>query len=122
MMLGSLCLILGNQTLWLWAYAYTFGKASGILPAKPWSERVLANMGLERGLVLGVGLLLLGLILNGCLVGIWYRQHLGPLHVQTTMRWAIWGCTTMVVGAQIMFGSFFLTMLHMMDKPTNRNS
>jgi glycosyltransferase involved in cell wall biosynthesis len=121
MMLGSLCLILGNQTLWLWAYAYTFGKASGILPAKPWSERVLANMGLERGLILGGGLLLLGLILNGSLVGIWYGQHLGPLHVQTTMRWAIWGCTTMVVGAQIMFGSFFLTMLHMMDKPELKN-
>ena len=32
------------------------------------------------------------------------------------MRWAIWGCTTMVLGAQIMFGSFFLTMLNMMDK------
>jgi Glycosyl transferase family 2 len=117
MMLGSLCLVLGSQTLWLWAYAYTFGKSSGILPTTQWSERLLANMGLERGLIVGGLLLLLGLILNGCLVAIWYGQHLGPLHVQTTLRWAIWGCTTMVLGAQIMFGSFFLTMLHMIDKP-----
>jgi hypothetical protein len=122
MMLGSLCLILGNQTLWLWAYACTFGKASGILPHTSWSQRVLANMGLERGLILGGALLVLGLALNGYLVSIWYGEHLGPLHVQTTLRWAIWGCTTMVVGAQIMFGSFFLTMLHMMDKPEGRQS
>ena len=28
----------------------------------------------------------------------------------------------MVLGAQIMFGSFFLTMLHMMDKPEGQQA
>ena len=108
MMLGSLCLILGNQTLWLWAYACTFGKAIGILPPTSWSQRVLANMGLERGLILGGALLIVGLALNGYLVSIWYGEHLGPLRCAQYASLAIWGCTTMVVGAQIMFGSFFL--------------
>ena len=53
MMLGSLCLILGYQTLWLWAYANNSGKASGILPATKRSERILARMELERGLIVG---------------------------------------------------------------------
>ena len=116
MMLGSLCLILGNQTLWLWAYANKFGQATGLLPATKRTEKILAGMELERGLIVGGALLVLGLGLNAYLATIWYREHLGHLHIQTTMRWAIWGCTTMVVGAQIMFGSFFLTMLNMMDK------
>jgi hypothetical protein len=116
MMLGSLCLILGNQILWLWAYANKFGKASGLLPTTKRTEKILASMELERGLILGGALLLLGLGLNAYLVLIWYREHLGHLQIQTTMRWAIWGCTTMVLGAQIMFGSFFLTMLNMMDR------
>jgi hypothetical protein len=116
MMLGSLCLILGTQTLWLWAYAYTFGKTTEILPSTPWSERIVANLGLERALIVGAALLLLGLGLNGYLVVVWYGAHLGPLNVESTLRWAIWGCTTMVLGAQIMFGSFFLTMLGMLDK------
>ena len=115
-MLGSLCVILGTQTLWLWAYAYTFGKTTGILPTTPWSERIVANLGLERGLIVGAALLFLGLGLNGYLAVVWYGEHLGPLHVESTLRWAIWGCTTMVLGAQIMFGSFFLTMLRMLDK------
>jgi hypothetical protein len=122
MMLGSLFVILGTQTLWLWAYAYTFGKTTEILPSTPWSERIIANLGLERGLIVGAALLLLGLGLNGYLVVVWYGEHLGPLHVESTLRWAIWGCTTMVLGAQIMFGSFFLTMLRMLDKSEGQKS
>src|SRR5262249_7163753 len=111
-----------SQTLWLWAYASKFGQVSGILPTSKRTEEILAGMGLERGLILGTVLLLVGLGLNGYLAAIWFGEHLGHLNVQATLRWAIWGCTTMVLGAQIMFGSFFLTMLNMMDKSKNQKT
>ena len=34
MLLGSLCVLLGYQTLWMWAYAKVFGWTSGILPGR----------------------------------------------------------------------------------------
>jgi hypothetical protein len=111
MLLGSLCLLLGNQTLWLWAYARTYGQSNRILPATPISERLLAWLSLERCLRLGAVLLFTGLALNVWLVWQWYRSNLGPLDVQTTLRFALWGFTAMVLGGQTIYGSFFFSML-----------
>jgi glycosyltransferase involved in cell wall biosynthesis len=111
MLLGSLCLLLGNQTLWLWAYARAYGRSNRILPATPISERLLAYLSLERCLRLGAVLLITGLALNVWLVWQWYRSNLGPLDVQTTLRFALWGFTAMVLGGQTIYGSFFFSML-----------
>src|SRR5439155_20577221 len=40
MLLGSLAVILGYQTIWLWAYAKIHGWISGLLPAETCSKRV----------------------------------------------------------------------------------
>ena len=39
------------------------------------------------------------------------QRDLGPLDVRQTLRVALWGFTLMVVGAQVVFGSFFLGLL-----------
>jgi hypothetical protein len=111
LLLGSLATILGYQTLWLWAYARIHGWTSGMLPASTFSTRVFEVINLERGLIAGAGLLLAGIGLNVWLVLEWYGRDLGPLDVQTTMRYALWGFTTMVIGVQTIYGSFFLSML-----------
>jgi hypothetical protein len=113
MLLGALCTFLGYQTLWLWAYARIHGWTSGLLPPTTFSARVFEHLNLERGLFAGVVLLAIGLGLNGWLVSEWYGKNLGPLDVQTTMRYALWGFTTMVLGVQTIYGSFFLSMLGM---------
>jgi hypothetical protein len=111
MLLGSLCLLLGYQTLWLWAYARTFGFSNGILPASSITNRLWASFNLESCLLFGTTLLLTGVALNLWLVGQWYKSSLGPLDVQTTLRFALWGFTAMVLGVQTIYGSFFLSML-----------
>jgi hypothetical protein len=68
---------------------------------------------LERGLIAGVVLLLAGMCLNIWLVSHWVSQNLGHLEVQSTLRCAIWGLTTMVLGLQTIYTSFFLSMLGM---------
>jgi hypothetical protein len=42
------------------------------------------------------------------------------LEVQTTLRYALWGFTTMVLGMQTIYGSFFLSMLGMHPKSPGR--
>jgi hypothetical protein len=113
MLLGSLCVILGYQTLWMWACAKIYGWTSGILPAQTFSKGVFEHFYLERGLLFGAALLLTGLGLNGWLVYTWYGSQLGPLEVQTTLRCALWGFTTMVLGVQTIYGSFFVSMMSM---------
>jgi glycosyltransferase involved in cell wall biosynthesis len=113
MLFGALGVILGYQTLWLWAYAKIFGWTSGLLPANTFSRRLFVHVNLERGLLAGLALLLTGLGLNIWLVFSWLGHGLGQLEVQSTLRYALWGFTTMVVGVQTIYGSFFLSMLGM---------
>ncbi len=113
MLLGSLCVLLGYQTLWLWAFAKIFGWVIGFLPEKTFSENAFRWMTLERGLLVGFVLLAVGLGLNGWMLLDWFGSDFGPMPLEWTMRVLLWGCTTIVLGVQTIYGSFFLSMLGM---------
>ncbi|MFO0966708.1 MAG: glycosyltransferase [Gemmataceae bacterium] len=116
MLLGCLFTLLGYQTLWLWAFAKIYGWTSGILPAQTFSQGLFKHLNLERGLIWGAFLLVLGIGLNAWLFSIWIGQSMGPLDVTVTMRYALWGFLLMVLGVQTIYGSFFLSMLGMRQK------
>jgi len=116
MLLGMLAVFLGYQMLWLGAYAKIHGWTSGLLPADNFAIRVFDQLHLERGLIAGAALLLTGLGLCSWLVGEWYDVDLGPLDLAVTMRFALWGFTTIMLGVQTIFGSFFLSMLGMTER------
>jgi glycosyltransferase involved in cell wall biosynthesis len=120
MLCGSLMVLLGYQTMWLWAHAKIFGWTSGMLPAKSRSFRIIEHITLERGLIIGALLLLGGLGLNVWLVREWLAVDLGPLDVQQTLRTTLWGFTAMVLGLQTIYGSFFQSMLGMLQRPSDR--
>jgi hypothetical protein len=118
MLLGTLCVLLGYQTLWLWAFAKIHGWTSGLLPANTFSVSLFKHVNLERGLILGTALLLGGLGLNVWLFSHWFVRDMGPLDVSFTFRCALWGFLLMVTGVQTIYGSFFLSMLGMnKEKP-----
>jgi glycosyltransferase involved in cell wall biosynthesis len=116
MLLGSLGIIMGYQTLWLWAYARIHGWTSGMLPRDTFSLNVFEHINLERGCIAGLGMLAAGLGLNGWLFAGWVGQDMGPLDIQSSMRVALWGFTLIVLGVQTIYGSFFLSMLGMAER------
>jgi hypothetical protein len=116
MLLGMLCLFLGYQMLWLGAYAKIHGWINGQLPSDTFSLRVFDQVNLERGLLAGGALLLTGLGLCIWLICEWWGVNLGPLDLAVTMRYALWGFTTMVLGVQTIFCSFFLSMMGMTER------
>ena len=91
----------------------TYGWCNGILPAGPITDRLWTRFSLERCLLIGAALVVTGVALNSWLVYHWYGKNLGPLDVQTTLRFALWGFTAMVLGVQTIYGSFFFSMLSM---------
>jgi hypothetical protein len=113
MLLGSLCMTLGHQTLWFWAFAKLDGWLSGLLPGKNPSIGWFNHLTLERGLGVGLLFVMIGLGLNLWLCLKWWNADLGSLHVQETLRIALWGSTMMILGVQAIFGSFFLSILRM---------
>ncbi len=119
MLLGSLCTMLGYQTLWFWAFARLYGWRHGLLPGRSLAASIFDSVTIEGGLAL---ILLVGLGLNVWLVHRWYGSSFGPLDVGSTMRWALWGLTMMMVGAQTIYGSFFLGMLGMAGQDDLENS
>jgi hypothetical protein len=72
-----------------------------------WIER---DLSLERGLLLGLGLLLAGLVIDAIVLARWIARDLGPLN---EMRPALLALTLIVIGLQTMFASFFLGVLRM---------
>jgi glycosyltransferase involved in cell wall biosynthesis len=122
LLLGSLCAILGSQVLWLWLHAQIYGWTSGLLPPDNVSPRVFRRFRLERWLVAGAIVLAAGIGLNFWLLSEWVLESLGPLDVQTTLRLALWGFTAMILGAQAIFGSFFLGMIEMADQARGRST
>jgi glycosyltransferase involved in cell wall biosynthesis len=96
MFVGSLLANLGAQLLTLGLFATSWGR----LPR--WFT-------LERGLVAGGVLLAVGLAANLVILTHWLREGFaGPLEA---VRLAIFALTAMVVGAQVLFSSFYLDLL-----------
>ncbi|MFL5341043.1 MAG: glycosyltransferase family 2 protein [Gemmataceae bacterium] len=113
MLLGSLCAMLGYQTLWLGFLAKVYGHYSGVLPARKLILKMLKTFTLERGIATGLVVAVIGLVANLGLVWEWIGRDMGPLDASSTLRLAFWGMTALVVGVQTVYSSFFLSMLKM---------
>ncbi len=113
MLLGTLCTLMGYQTLWLWGFAKIHGWTSGLLPANTFSMNLFKHLNLERGLIIGAASLLGGLLVNVWLFSHWFGNDMGPLDVRFSFRCALWGFLLMITGVQTVYGSFFLSMLGM---------
>jgi hypothetical protein len=73
---------------------------------------------LERGLLAGGVIFGIGAAIDGAIFIKWIGEHLGPLYEE---RPAIFATTLIVIGTQIIFGSFFLSFLQFkksLSKPT----
>jgi hypothetical protein len=109
---GSLLLIIGAQLVSLGlcarAYAtYFMGEHD------PWFDRMRARYRLEHGLLLGAGVSLVGVALLVAIVLKWIADGLGTLSEE---RIAIAAATLLVVGVQVIFSSFLLSILGLRRK------
>ena len=104
---GCLLLIVGVQVLALGLCAHAYGTYF-MAEKDPWFDRMRARFKLEHGLLLGGAIGLAGLAIAGVIVGIWANRGFGGLSEE---RLAVLAATLIIVGIQIFFSSFLLSIL-----------
>ena len=114
----SMCVIIGGQLVGFAFYTKIFAIGEGLLPQDPKLSNVFRFFSLEKGISAGLAILLMGagLLLHG--VFIWKRAGYGVLPYDENMRRLIPAVTLIVAGIQIIFGSFFMSVLGL--KTTSR--
>jgi hypothetical protein len=107
LILGCLLIILGVQAIGFGLCARAYG-VYFISEQDEQFQRLRARFRLEHGLVLAGVVGLAGLVLFGVVVGEWAAGGFGEL---SEARLAVLAATLIVVGAQIFFTSFLLSIL-----------
>jgi glycosyltransferase involved in cell wall biosynthesis len=107
----SLMTILGVQTIAFACFTKVFAIAEGLLPDDPRFSKVFRYLNLERGLVIGLAIGLTGLALLLRALWIWKAADFGDLSFSDNLRRLVPAATAIAVGGQIVFASFFMSVL-----------
>jgi glycosyltransferase involved in cell wall biosynthesis len=107
MVAGALLMIVGTQVLALGLCAHAYGTYfMGELD--PWFDRMRSRYRLEHGLLLGGSIAFAGVVLAATILITWFDRGFGSLSEE---RLAVLAATLMIVGIQIFFSSFLLSIL-----------
>ena len=91
--------------------AKVFGTQEGFLPPNPQFERLFKHITLETGLLFGCLLLLLGAGILGYAIYLWHAAGFGALSPTHMLRLTLPSATLLMLGVEVIFGSFFLSLL-----------
>jgi hypothetical protein len=107
MVAGALLLIVGTQVVALGLCAHAYGTYF-MRERDPWFDRMRARFRLEHGLLVGATVVGGGLVVAAVIVAIWANRGFGALSEE---RLAVLAATLIIVGIQIFFTSFLLSIL-----------
>lgn len=113
MVAGALLMIVGVQVVSLGLCAHAYGTYF-MNEKDAWFDRMRARFALEHGLLLGGGVLLVGLALAATILIQWIDRGFGELSEQ---RLALLAATFIIIGLQIFFSSFLLSILGLRRRP-----
>jgi glycosyltransferase involved in cell wall biosynthesis len=108
LLVASLALLVGQQSILFSLFATKFATSQGFMPAGTTFGNFVDRFNLERGLILGVLLILGGIGLLLVAVNTWRLHEFGPLSYAQTMRVVIPGVTATAIGVQTILGSFMM--------------
>lgn len=107
LMAGSLLTIIGTQVVSLGLCAHAYGMYF-MGDVDPWFDRMRSRFRLEHGLAIGGAVILIGFLAALVIVIRWAADDFGAL---SQVNLAISAVTTIVIGVQIFFSSFLLSII-----------
>ncbi len=113
LMACSLMLMVGFQLTCFAVFTRVLAVAGGLLPPNRRLRRALDAFSMEWGLLLGALFSVTGAAMFGVAVWDWYETGFGSLSLGENLRRIIPASTLVVLGIQMLFGSFFIGVLGM---------
>jgi glycosyltransferase involved in cell wall biosynthesis len=112
LMYASLLTILGVQSVLFSLFTYVFGVNTGLLPQDSLTEQIVQNVGLEKGILISLTMILLGGASSTGALVYWSQHSFEAIDPTVSMRLVIPGAVLFCLGFQVLFASFFLGILN----------
>jgi len=116
MLYAAILVIIGLQVVAFALFSKVFAVNARLIPEDNRIKSTLRIVTLERGIIVGVFLCLIGIAGSIYAFIIWGRTSFGQLIPSSMMRIIIPSLTFLAVGIQIIFASFFLSVLQVKHK------
>jgi glycosyltransferase involved in cell wall biosynthesis len=111
LVVAAAMITLGFQTMQFWAFSKIIAIQRGLLQSDVTFDRLRALAPLERGLIVGGVLLAIGALAIAWAFYYWSSVSFGVIERESLLRVVCGGSTAVVLGAQIVFGSLFMSLL-----------
>jgi glycosyltransferase involved in cell wall biosynthesis len=108
---AAVMVLLGFQAISFAVFAKVFAITEGLFPADPRFTKLFRVVTLEVGLAVGGLFILLGLAGSWYAFSTWAEHWFGPLNSGEVLRLIIPAVVSLTLGLQIVFSSFFLSVL-----------
>lgn len=112
----AMAILLGSHLIAFSVYTKVFAISEGLLPEDTLFAKISSVITLEAGILIGLGFVLLGIGLVSYSAFAWWRAGFGNLSYPESLRITIPGITLTVLGIQIIFSIFFLSILRLSRK------
>jgi hypothetical protein len=107
----GMAMLIGFQLVAFAIFTRVYAMARGLLPENVRLQRLLGAVTLEGGLAIGGGLSLVGLGLLLWAVDYWRAFGFGPIDYDRSLRLSIPAVVVTTLGVEVIFTSFFLSIL-----------
>jgi glycosyltransferase involved in cell wall biosynthesis len=111
MLYAAAAVIIGMQAVFFALFSKLFAIGINLFPPDDKIRLTMRLWTLERGLLVGLALMLLGILGSIDVVLDWSREDFGAMTPAAAMRIIIPSVTALIAGLQIILGSFFMSML-----------
>jgi glycosyltransferase involved in cell wall biosynthesis len=111
LLFASVAILCGYQSVVFAVFTKIFAVGEKLMPETPNMQRLFKVFTLERGLMAGVTMLIVGLALLIAAVFIWWDRKFGNMDYARTMRVVVPGATLTALGFQTVLSSFFMSVL-----------
>ncbi len=112
LMYASFLIILGVQAVFFSLFTYVFGVNADLLPKDNLTEKFVQSIDLEKGILISLSMILLGLASSVGALIYWGENFFGDIDPTFSMRLVIPGAVLSTLGFQTFFASFFLSILN----------
>ncbi|HNK64661.1 MAG TPA: glycosyltransferase family 2 protein [Anaerolineales bacterium] len=112
LMYAALLTIIGAQSVLFSIFTYVFGVNADLLPRDQATDKLLNRVGLEKGIAAAAGMVLLGFASSISAVVYWSENSFGNIDPVFSMRLVIPGAVLFTLGFEVLFASFFVSILN----------